>query len=122
MDKYFNDMVDSNKIAEVKKLSDQLNKVQEIYNALDGSKTIRLEIIEQSITPCRHDMQKGYRMDSDMIECMSEFFKNKINDIWGQLRQLTIADENDIDNPSDGETDEQPGSAEEELANDADAL
>lgn len=115
-------MVDSNKIAEVKKLSDQLNKVQEICNALDGSKTIRLEIIEPNITHNRHDIQKGYRMDSDMIECMSEFFKNKITDIWGQLRQLTISDENDIDNPSDGETDEQPGSAEEELANDADAL
>lgn len=119
-------MVDSNKIAEVKKLSEQLNKFQEICNALDGSKTIRLEIIEQAITSCRHDMQKGYRMDSDMIEWMSEFFQNKINDIWGQLRQLAISDEND-NKPSDEEpapsnNDEQPGSAEEELANENDTL
>ena len=119
-------MVDSNKIEEVKKLSDQLNKVQEICNALDGSKIIRLEIIEQTITPCRHDMQKGYRMDSDMIEWMSEFFQNKINDIWSQLRQLAISDEND-NKPSDEEldpsnNDEQPGSAEDELANENDTL
>ena len=71
-------------------------------------------------------MQKGYRMDSDMIEWMSEFFQNKINDIWGQLRQLAISDEND-NQPSDGEpglsnNDEQPGSAEDELANENDTL
>ena len=119
-------MVDSNKIAEVKKLSDQLNRVQEICNALDGSKTIRLEIIETHIASSHHDIPKGYRMDSEMIECMSEFFQNKINDIWGQLQQLTIADEynnqfsNEELNPSDN--DEQPGSAEEELVNDTDAL
>lgn len=119
-------MVDSNKIAEVKTLSDQLNKFQEICNALDGSKTVRLEIIEQTITPCRHDMQKGYRMDSDMIECMNEFFQNKINDIWGQLRQLAISDENDNkpsgEEPDPSNNDEQPGSAEDELANENDTL
>lgn len=119
-------MVDANKIAEVKKLSDQLNKVQEICNALDGSKTIRLEVIEHSITPSRNDMQKGCRMDSDMIGYMNEFFRNKINDIWGQLRQLAMADEDDS-KPSDGapdpsDSDEQHGSAEEELVQDIDAF